>query len=35
MNNTKTTKLELIEEVAIGVLTGMIFLSVPVLTLFS
>lgn len=33
--NTKTIKLELIEEVAIGVLTGMIFLSVPVLTLLS
>ena len=33
--NTKTIKLEVIEEVAIGVLTGMIFLSVPVLTLLS
>ena len=33
--NTKAAKLDLIEEVAIGVLTGMIFLSVPVLTLLS
>ncbi len=33
--NVKATKLEVIEEVAIGVLTGMIFLSVPVLALFS
>ena len=33
--NAKTINLELIEEVAIGVLTGMIFLSVPVLTLMS
>lgn len=33
--NAKTAKLELIEEVAIGVLTGMIFLSVPVLTFLS
>lgn len=33
--NTKPTSVELIEEVAIGVLTGMIFLSVPVLTLLS
>jgi hypothetical protein len=33
--NTKTAKLELIEEVAIGVLTGMIFLSVPLVTLLS
>ncbi len=32
---TKTARLELIEEVAIGVLTAMIFLSVPVITLFS
>jgi|GEM_PF-2356946 hypothetical protein len=33
--NTKATNLELIEEVAIGVLTGMIFLSIPVITLLS
>jgi hypothetical protein len=33
--NAKTINLEVIEEVAIGVLTGMIFLSVPVLTLMS
>lgn len=33
--NAKTAKLDLIEEVAIGVLTGMIFLSVPVITLLS
>ncbi len=33
--NAKTINLEVIEEVAIGVLTGMIFLSVPVLTFIS
>lgn len=33
--NAKAINLEVIEEVAIGVLTGMIFLSVPVLTLMS
>jgi hypothetical protein len=33
--NVKAISLEVIEEVAIGVLTGMIFLSVPVLTLLA
>ena len=33
--NAKPINLEMIEEVAIGVLTGMIFLTVPVLTFIS
>lgn len=33
--NAKPITLDVIEEVAVGVLTGMIFLSVPVLTLLS